>query len=211
MSRKFACFLIFGAVCFISSSAWPQSSEDARICAGNEGTADYRIAACTREIMSGRLSQPDLATTFYYRGYEWRHKGEYDRAIADYTEAIRISPQYASAYNNRCYALAIVGRDLQEALSDCNEALRLAPGDVDYLDSRGFTYLKLNRYDRAITDYDAALRLDAKKVQSLYGRGVAKLRNGDRSGGDADISAAKRLKADIGEEFARLGIQADGR
>jgi len=73
---------------------------------------------------------------------------------------------------------AIVG-ELQVALADCNEALRLKP-DVDAtLDSRGLTYLKMGQWDSAIDDYSSALRFDPKLASSLYGRGLAKLKKGD--------------------------------
>jgi len=45
------------------------------------------------------------------------------------------------AFNNRCWARTVIG-DLQAALKDCNEALRLRPNFVDALDSRGLVNLK---------------------------------------------------------------------
>ena len=48
---------------------------------------------------------------------------------------------------------------------------------------------------------------DPRLAGSLYGRGIAKLRKGDRSGGTYDINAAKQIKADIAEEFARYGLK----
>ena len=95
---------------------------------------------------------------------------------------------------------------LQPALADCNEALRLRPDFANALDSRGFVHLKAGRYDEAIADYDAALRIDPKKVASLYGRGMAKRRKQDFAGGNADIAAARALKPDVSAEFARYGI-----
>ena len=41
----------------------------------------------------------------------------------------------------------------------------------------------------------------------LYGRGLAKARKGDRNGGTADIAAAKAIKSDIADEFARYGLK----
>ena len=56
------------------------------------------IAACTRLITSGRYNGPDLAITYTNRGDAWRVKGDANRAIADYDQAIGIDPQYATAY-----------------------------------------------------------------------------------------------------------------
>jgi tetratricopeptide (TPR) repeat protein len=82
----------------------------------------------------------------------------------------------------------------------------LQPSDPQAIDSRAFTYLKLGQLDDAIVDYDAALRLNPKLAVSLYGRGLAKLKKGDASGGNADIAAAKAIRGDIADEFARYGV-----
>src|SRR5215470_9323016 len=88
------------------------------------------------------------------------------------------------------------------ALPDCNEALRLDPKSPEAFDSRAFVYLRMGKFDRAIADYSAALARDAKRAESLYGRGLAKRRQGDAVG-DADIAAAKAIRPDIVEEYAR--------
>lgn len=64
----------------------------------------------------------------------------------------------------------------------------------------------MGQFDSAIDDYDSALRSDPKLASALYGRGVAKLKKGNKTGSDADISAAKTIQARIGDQFARYGL-----
>jgi tetratricopeptide (TPR) repeat protein len=112
----------------------------------------------------------------------------------------------AAALRNRCWDRAVAGQ-LQAALADCDESLRLRPDDADASNNRAFTYLKLGRLDDAIRDYDRALRLDPKIASSLYGRGLAKLRKGDAAGGSSDIAAAEAIRPSIRSEFERYGMQ----
>ena len=67
-------------------------------------------------------------------------------------------------------------------------------------------HLKSGALDAAIADYNAALATNAQNPYSLYGRGAAKLKKGDASGAD-DVSAAKAVRTDIAEEFARYGVK----
>ncbi|HWX82873.1 MAG TPA: caspase family protein [Xanthobacteraceae bacterium] len=154
---------------------------------------------------SGDSAPTDLPG-YYRRGQHYAVGGEYDKAIQDFTEVIRLNPKHAGALNDRCWVRAIKG-DLSNALKDCNLALSIAPNYADALDSRGFINLKLGMLSRAIADYDAALERDPKRATSLYGRGIAKLRNGDTDGGRKDIDAAKAIQASIADEFAGYGIQ----
>jgi len=111
-----------------------------------------------------------------------------------------------AVWNGRCWTRAIVG-ELQSALADCNEALRLKPDVAATLDSRGLTYLKMGQWDLAIDDYSSALRLDPKLASSLYGRGLAKLKKGDIADGNADVAAAKAIETTIVRDFARYGVE----
>jgi tetratricopeptide (TPR) repeat protein len=144
------------------------------------------------------------AETYFNRGNAHLGKSHYDHAIDDYNQAIKLKPDFAAAFDNRCWARAVVGI-LKPALADCNQALRLMPNNPATLDSRGFVFLKMTNFDAAVSDYDAALRSDPKLAFALYGRGLARLRNDDPSG-EADVAAAKAIQADIAEEYARYGI-----
>ena len=173
----------------------------------NKGDYDRAIGDYSEAL---RLAPVKDILALQNRGHAYQAKGDFDRAIADYSEALRIEPKFAWALNDRCYARALAGRELREALADCNEALRLIPNDAftaATLDSRGFTYLRLGEFDNAIADYNAVLKFNPKHAGSLYGRGLAKRKKGDIASGDADIAAAKAIRADIANEFARYGVK----
>ena len=146
------------------------------------------------------------ADAYFNRGNAYLGKSQYASAIDDYNQALKMKADFAPAFDNRCWARAVVGI-LKPALADCNEALRLMPGSAATLHSRGFIYLKMTQFDAAVSDYDAALRTEPQAAFALYGRGLARIRNEDASG-ESDVTAAKAIQADIAEEYARYGVGA---
>lgn len=149
------------------------------------------------------------ADAFEHRGVAYRRQGQIDRAIGDLSEAIRLrlDPKAASALNSRCWTRAVAGRELNEALADCNEALRLRPNDANTLNSRGLVHLKLGQLDKAIADYTAALEARPKYPSYLFGRGLAKRMKGEAEAADADIAAARAIDPTIAKEYARYGLE----
>jgi tetratricopeptide (TPR) repeat protein len=144
------------------------------------------------------------AELYFNRGNAHLGKSQYDHAIDDYNQAIKLKAGFAAAFDNRCWARAVVGI-LKQALADCNEALRLMPNNTATFGTRGFIFLKMTNFDAAVSDYDAALRANPKFAFALYGRGLARVRNDDPSG-EGDMAAAKALQADVAEEYARYGM-----
>jgi len=142
---------------------------------------------------------PNYASAFANRAEIYQKKADYSRALKDFDEAIRLQPALGVIWNERCWTRAVVG-ELQEAVTDCNESLRLEPNAAATFDSRA------GQWNQAIADYDAALRLDRKSASARYGRGFAKLKKGDVAGGNADIAAAKSADTNIVEQFARYGV-----
>ena len=63
---------------------------------------------------------------WYYRGDAWESKGEFDKAIADFTDAIRLCPFEAFERRRRGDAWQAKG-ELDKAIEDYDEAIRLDP------------------------------------------------------------------------------------
>jgi len=145
------------------------------------------------------------AEVYFNRGNAQLAKSQYAAAIDDYNQALKLRPDLNGAIDNRCWARAVVGV-LKQALADCNEALRLSPGNLGTRASRAFVFLKMTHFDAAVSDFDAVLHSEPKQPFGLYGRGLARMRNEDPSG-EEDIAAAKALQADIAEEYSRYGVQ----
>lgn len=106
------------------------------------------------------------------KGDEWADQGKYDKAVAEYSEAIRLDPDSARAFNNRGFARYKLGEHA-EAVEDFGEALRLRPKYVQALNNRGNAHLALRRFDAAVTDFTAALEVNPLEAAALLGRGSA--------------------------------------
>jgi tetratricopeptide (TPR) repeat protein len=130
-------------------------------------------------------------------------------ALAQYNLWIAAHPQdaqLAQAKTGRCWVRALLGTDLDKALKDCNDAVRMIDKSAEILDSRGLVRLRLGDYDKSIADYNASLDLDPRNAWSLYGRGVDRLRKGMAAEGQADISAATAIQPSIAEQAQKHGI-----
>jgi lipoprotein NlpI len=180
----------------IPAAVWAQSTPGVNLCASPAGTVDERLAACTRAITSKQLSNENLAITYSNRGNAWTAKGEYDRAIADYTEAIRLNPQFAAAHTNRCIAWDAKG-DNERAIADCSEAIRLNPQYADGYFNRGVAWSAKGEYDRAIADYSEAIRLDPTGALRYMDRGVAEFLSDRLDAAAEDFAAAGRMRGDL--------------
>lgn len=135
--------------------------------------------------------------------------GQFERAIGHYDAWIgghAQDPGLPLALNGRCWARALWGRELDQAIADCDAALRIAPRKPTVLDSRGMAHLRRGDVDLAIADYDAALKQQPQLPWSLFGRGLAKARKGDAAGAQADLKAAEALAPGLREKAKTYGI-----
>jgi tetratricopeptide (TPR) repeat protein len=141
------------------------------------------------------------------RGLAFLAMDDYGRALDDFSDVIKLQPTSVRAWRERCWAHAAAGRDLDDAMEDCNKALSLKSSDAGALDARCFVQLRLKAYAAAIADCTAAAAADPQVASSRYLRGVAKNKAGDVMGGDADIDAARARDPDIAQTFANYGVK----
>src|SRR5690348_4640833 len=89
--------------------------EQKRRCEANR--SEISIAACTAVIQSGRGHGVGLAIIFYNRGDAYQRLSEFERAIEDFDQAIRLNSAFAGAFHSR--ALAYAGkRQYARAIED---------------------------------------------------------------------------------------------
>jgi len=110
--------------------------------------------------------EPNDADAYYKRGIAWLDEGEWDKAIADFTQAIRLDPKSSNPYNDRGVAWYLRG-EYDKAIADCSEAIRLNPKDEMAYGNRGLTWSCKGEWDKAIADYNEAILL-APKCADAY-------------------------------------------
>ena len=87
--------------------------------------------------------------------------GRFADAESILRDLLKQSPGNPIALNNLGYFLVERGEKLPEALDLIQRALAIDPTNPSYLDSLGWTYLKLGKTDDAIAKLEQAARLDA--------------------------------------------------
>jgi tetratricopeptide (TPR) repeat protein len=153
--------LILLAMLFISLAvpliAVAQDARDAAIKCNSHTPADI-IAGCTVVINAGQETPRHLAMAYIYRGAAYADQGEDDKAISDYTQAIRLSPTDPTAYFDRGIEYASTGKyDL--SIKDFTQAISLKPDfGRAYLD-RGKVYQATGDSQRAQADFEKARSL----------------------------------------------------
>src|SRR5579884_2714766 len=138
------------------------------------------------------------------QGLDYFHHKEFDRALEEYTEAIRLDPAFAATYANRASVYFNQG-DLEKAINDCNHALELDPQLVLAYANRAGAYLNQGELDRAIADCTRAIELDSQSAIAFANRGAAHLNKGDLDAAIDDCSRALELSPQSSLAYANRG------
>jgi len=149
--------LVFAlALALSATGAWGDMDADCK----QSSDPDRRIRGCTQIIERGKRERREYrAIAYNNRGLAYQEKGEVDRAVADFTTAIKFSPNDARVYSNRGSAYATKG-ELDRAIANLSKAIALNPKYADAYNSRGVAYAKKDDREQAIADYRTALEID---------------------------------------------------
>jgi tetratricopeptide (TPR) repeat protein len=118
------------------------------------------------------------------------------KAIADFTKAIQLKPDYAEAYFQRGLTKRLVPlQDDRGAIGDFTKAIQLKPDYAIAYANRGYVRARMMDFDGAIADYTKAIELKPDVVSFFDDRAGVKGLKRDLAGQAADKAEAARLRA----------------
>ena len=199
---------VLAVLCILPASAQP-STDDLANCQREDSLPEFKLQSCSSVIADTSRLPEIRADAYLNRGIAQEDLSNLADAIEDYSQAIKLNPEYRALYHYRGLAYDRDGKD-DLAIADFSEAIRLDPTDTEALLYRGLIYAAQSDFDKAIADYNTALEHDPENEDALSARGEAYEAKGERDLAIADFRKALELDDDNEESLnglQRLGVK----
>ena len=167
-----AVFLAYGIVAAVA--------DDRQVCFSvgsdaykRDDVIETAMRACTRMIQSGQYSGTSLAYVYRGRGYWKDRKGDYDAALNDFDEAVRLDPRHVEGYDYRASVWKNKG-NFDRAIADLDMAIRLDPTYAAAYYRRGEIHQEKGDIAKARADYNSALAVPNKNRIAQWAQDMAR-------------------------------------
>ena len=185
MAGFFYCFAYWGR---------PKLTEEQNILSMSRRTT--AIAAALSIITLGcqlnNESEIPLATQYFNQGTDNYEQGNYQGAINDFTNVLKIVPNDAESYYARGLSKDNLG-DYRGAIADFTKAIENNPQERYAYLNRGVAKAKLKDYQGAVADHTKAIEIYPGFVSAFEERGIAKESLNDLVGACLDWRMAEDL------------------
>jgi tetratricopeptide (TPR) repeat protein len=135
------------------------------------------VSRLWRDYFQERKIDPK-ALEYVKSGNELLDQGEYDQAIAQFSEALSIDPNYAAAYEGRANVYFVQGY-YSTAIADYDHIILLKPKYAYAYFRRAVAYYNKGDYERAIAGYNEAIKVNPGFVLAYTNRRLAVLNKND--------------------------------
>ncbi|MDR0588719.1 MAG: tetratricopeptide repeat protein [Burkholderiales bacterium] len=202
MNKLFLCFAAIFFFAFYACGAFgmnePNALDRCQTAVDDDGFDDVKTLLARVFKLS-----PKTAKAYIGRGRVYLAEGNNDLAIDDFTQAIRLNPNDASAYNYRGfsqYTKTYSLEDIERAVADYNLAIRLDPSYVPAYINRGHVYSgkasvygQKSFYPLAVEDFNKVVALCSVSSDAYIYRGKMYLWNKRYDKALADVNHAIEL------------------
>lgn len=143
----------------------------------NNWTPQESIRGCSDLISMRSITGDGRAQAYKLRGDRYRGLGDWDRALADYNQVIRMRGDHPGAYYRRSEVYLAQGQyDL--AMADAERVIRIVPDTPGGYRVRCEILIAQNGdLDQARQDCNRALEINSIDTAALAARGVVNLRS----------------------------------
>ncbi len=136
---------------------------EAAIALGNLYRAHDRFAEAADAFTLGVKAISDETEAdwriYYFRGVSYERTKRWPEAEADFKLALKLNPNQPQVLNYLGYSWVDMGLNLDEALNMIRTAVDLRPNDGYIVDSLGWAYYRLGRYEDATENLERAVEL----------------------------------------------------
>lgn len=137
---------------------------------GQPQAPNLAISSFSKVISSNRLVGRELAERLIERGRLYSELFRFQDAVADFSRALKVEPNFVEAYVYRATAYARL-EQYPNAYDDFTVALKLDPGNLSARLRRGLLYFLHGKYAEATTDFEQYLKYrpgDLYRVLWIY-------------------------------------------
>jgi len=165
MKKYSALTLIMAMAVCISQVAQAQGNKEANKLARDGAEAsksqnyDKAVELLRKATALDLKYAADLAVAYQQRGFAFASNQNFQGAVQDFTEALKINSRDARIYEQRA-AVEMKMRDYDKALADYSELIKLKPNEVRYLNYRAYIYEVKDDVQNSMADTEKVLKQD---------------------------------------------------
>jgi len=173
----------------------------------NIGLANYYLKqyrdAADSYRQAIRIDPYNAADAWYALGLVYRDWGKADDEIQAYKQAIRLRPDYTSAYE-RLGSRYLKSKKYVEAIEIFKQLSIMKPGDANAPNSLGEAYLESGKLADAVEAFRHAIQLKPDFGKAYYNLGKSQLAMGNRDGALEQYNILQSLDQDWAERLNNL-------
>jgi tetratricopeptide (TPR) repeat protein len=173
----------------------------------NIGLASYYLKnyreAAENYRQAIRLDPYNAADAQYALGLVYRDWGRPEEEIQAYKQAIKLKPDYASAYE-RLGSRYLKSKKFPEAIETFKQLVALKPGDANVPNNIGEAYFGMNLMSDAVASFRTAIQLKPDFGKAYYNLGRSLLTMGNRDGAVEQYNILQNLDQDWAERLNSL-------
>ncbi|MGA1865294.1 MAG: tetratricopeptide repeat protein, partial [bacterium] len=145
-------------------------------------------------------TDPDNSNLHFLMASTYLQKKDDKKAEHFYKRAIQLDPNNSLAYNDLAWFYAERGQNLKQSLNLAENADKLTPNNPYIIDTIGWIYLKMEKYNKAIEMFNRAVDL-GKDIPTLkYHLAVALHTDGEDEKALVELNHALSIKKEFPEK-----------